>query len=80
MAGFLDRAKDQAQRGLEQGRKKVDEIQAQRTGSELLRKLGTAYYEQQRRDGSPEAVQRALTQLERHIEENGDGFLKGTAD
>ncbi|MEC4019516.1 hypothetical protein [Streptomyces sp. H27-D2] len=77
MAGFMDRAKEQAQRGLAQGKAKVDDVQQQRAGAELLKKLGGAYYAQQRGSGSPQAVQSALTALESHISVHGDGFLRG---
>ncbi|GAB2829371.1 hypothetical protein ACWGJ2_09440 [Streptomyces sp. NPDC054796] len=77
MAGFLDRAKEQAQRGLAQGKEKVGEVQAQRSGNDLLRKLGAAYYAQQRGSGSPADVQQALAALEAHIAQNGDAFLRG---
>ncbi len=43
MAGFLDRAKEQAQRGLTQGKQKLDDVQAQRAGADLLKSLGAAY-------------------------------------
>ncbi|GAA2244029.1 hypothetical protein GCM10010145_08490 [Streptomyces ruber] len=76
MAGFLDRAKEQAQRGLTQGRQKLDEVQAQRAGGELLKKLGAAYYAEQHGGGSPAATQQALRDLEAHIAANGDGFLR----
>lgn len=76
MAGFLDRAKEQAQRGLAQGKDKVEEVQAQRAGNDLLRKLGAAYYAEQRGSGSPQSVQQALAALEQHIAQHGDGFLK----
>jgi hypothetical protein len=76
MAGFLDRAKEQAQRGLAQGKEKVGEVQAQRTGHDLVRKLGAAYYAQQRGTGSPDEVQRALTAVEQHIAQHGDGALR----
>lgn len=77
MAGFLDRAKEQAQRGLAQGKEKVEEVQAQRTGNDLLRRLGAAYYAEQRGSGTAQDVQQAMTALEQHIAQNGDGFLKG---
>ena len=76
MAGFLDRAKEQAQRGLAQGREKVEEVQAQRAGHDLVRKLGAAYYAQQRGTGSPEEVQRALTAVEQHVAQHGDSALR----
>jgi hypothetical protein len=76
MSGFLDRAKEQAQRGLSQGREKVEEVQAQRAGNDLLRKLGAAYYAEQRGSGSAGEVQRALGALEQHIAQHGDAFLR----
>lgn len=76
MAGFLDRAKEQAQRGLAQGREKVEEVQTQRAGHDLVRKLGAAYYAQQRGTGSPEELQRALTAVEQHVAQHGDGALR----
>ncbi|EGJ74787.1 hypothetical protein STTU_1998 [Streptomyces sp. Tu6071] len=75
MAGFLDRAKEQAQRGLAQGKQKYDDVQTQRTGSELLKKLGAAYYAERRGSGDPAATQRALEAVESHIVTHGDGFL-----
>ncbi|MCF3124891.1 hypothetical protein IPZ68_35115 [Streptomyces arenae] len=77
MAGFLDRAKEQAQRGLTQGKQKLDEVQEKRAGDALLKKLGAAYYEERRGTGSPQATQQALQALESHIAANGDGFLRG---
>ncbi|KNB49325.1 hypothetical protein [Streptomyces caatingaensis] len=77
MAGFLDRAKEQAQQALQQGKEKVEEVQAQRAGSDLLRKLGAAYYAEKRGSGTEQATQEALTALEAHISAHGDGFLRG---
>ncbi|WP_424887215.1 hypothetical protein [Streptomyces sp. XH2] len=77
MAGFLDRAKAQAQDALAQGKQKVDEVQAQRAGGELLKKLGAAYYAEKRGSGTLEATQSALSALEAHIATHGDGFLRG---
>ncbi|OEV06796.1 hypothetical protein K378_00235 [Streptomyces sp. Amel2xB2] len=76
MAGFLDRAKEQAQRGLAQGKEKMEEVQAQRQGNDLLRRLGAAYYAEQRGSGSTSEVQQALSALEQHIAQHGDGFLR----
>ncbi|MEU9190884.1 hypothetical protein AB0D14_41595 [Streptomyces sp. NPDC048484] len=76
MAGFMDRAKEQAQRGLTQGKQKIDEVQAQRAGSDLLKNLGAAYFAEQRGSGSPQATQQALQSLESHIAAHGDGFLR----
>lgn len=77
MAGFLDRAKEQAQSALAQGKQKVDEVQQQRAGGDLLKKLGAAYYAEKRGSGSPDATQQALSALEAHIATHGDGFLRG---
>ncbi|MEU3352873.1 hypothetical protein [Streptomyces sp. NPDC037389] len=77
MAGFLDRAKEQAQQALAQGKEKVEEVQAQRGGGELLKKLGAAYYAEKRGSGTADATQEALNALEAHIATHGDGFLRG---
>jgi hypothetical protein len=77
MAGFLDRAKEQAQRGLAQGKEKVEEVQAQRAGNDLLRRLGAAYYAEQRGSGSADETQRALSAVQEHANQHGDGFLRG---
>ncbi|MET7746064.1 hypothetical protein [Streptomyces sp. NPDC005385] len=75
MAGFLDRAKEQAQRGLNQGKQKLDDVQAQRAGADLLKRLGAAYYAERHGTGSTEATQQALQSLESHIATHGDSFL-----
>jgi hypothetical protein len=72
----MNRAKEQAQRGLTQGRQKLDDVQAQRAGGDLLKKLGAAYYAEQRGSGSSEATRRALQSLETHIAAHGDTFLR----
>ncbi|MFJ9178286.1 hypothetical protein [Streptomyces sp. NPDC102360] len=77
MAGFMDRAKEQAQRGLTQGKQKLDDVQAQRAGGDLLKRLGAAYYAERKGTGSPQATQQALQALESHIAANGDGVLRG---
>ncbi|GAA1224580.1 MULTISPECIES: hypothetical protein [Streptomyces] len=76
MTGFLDRAKEQAQRGLTQGKQKLDEVQAQRAGGDLLKRLGAAYYAERKGTGTPEATHAALGALEHHVAEHGDGFLR----
>lgn len=75
--GFFAKAKVQAQHGLAQGKQKVDEMQQQRAGNELLRKLGAAYYAEKRGLTTEQATQSALAALEAHISEYGDGFLRG---
>ncbi|WP_030806371.1 hypothetical protein [Streptomyces sp. NRRL S-337] len=77
MSGFLDRAKEQAQSALNQGKQKVEEVQQHRVGGDLLKKLGAAYYAEKRGSGTPEATQQALNALEAHISAHGDGFLHG---
>lgn len=83
MSGFLDKAKEQAgkareqaQRGLQQGKDKLGDVQAQRHGTELLRGLGAAYYRMERGGGSGQDVEGALQALDAHIAEHGDAFLK----
>ncbi|AJE87677.1 hypothetical protein [Streptomyces sp. SCSIO ZS0520] len=75
MSGFLDRAKEQAQSALNQGKQKVDEVQQQRAGNDLLRKLGAAYYAERHGTGTPQATGDALNALEAHVALHGDGFL-----
>jgi ribosome recycling factor len=75
--GFLARAKEQAQHGLSQGKQKVDDMQQQRAGNDLLRKLGAAYYGEKKGLGTEQATETALAALEAHIAEHGDGFLRG---
>lgn len=79
MAGFLDRAKESAQRALSEGKHRMDDVQATRTGQDLLRKLGIAYYEQQRGHGSAETVQSAMDAVDEHIRIHGDTFLRHRA-
>ena len=76
MSGFFDRAKEQAQRGIQQGKEKYEEVQAQRAGNDLLRKLGAACYRKERGSGSAEEVGRALDALADHIRVHGDDILK----
>ncbi|MFF9895240.1 hypothetical protein [Streptomyces longispororuber] len=76
MAGFLDRAREQVQQGLNQGKQKLDDVQAQRTGNDLLKQLGAAYYAERHGSGTPDATQQALSALEAHIATHGDGFLR----
>ena len=78
MTGLLDRAKEQAQRGLTQGKQKLDDVQAQRAGQDLLRKLGSAYYKEQRGGGSSQDTQDALNAVTAHITEHGDAFLNAS--
>lgn len=79
MAGFLDRAREAAQRGLDASKEKVEEVQAARTGHDLLRRLGAAYYAEQRGAGTHESVNTALEAIETHIREHGDAFLHSSS-
>ncbi|GAA4105612.1 MULTISPECIES: hypothetical protein [Streptomyces] len=79
MAGFLDRAKEQAQSALNQGKQKVDEVQQQRAGNDLLKRLGAAYYAERHSGGTPADTQLALAAVEAHITAHGDAFLRGTS-
>jgi len=77
MSKFFDRAKEQAQHGLAQGKQKVDEMQQQREGTALLKKLGAAYYAQRQGSGTEQATEDAFQALEAHIRDHGDSFLHG---
>ncbi|OIV35333.1 hypothetical protein BIV57_22045 [Mangrovactinospora gilvigrisea] len=76
MSSFMDRAKAKAQQGVAAGREKVEEIQTQRAGQELLRRLGAAYFAEQRAGGAPEKTEAALAALDDFVRENGDAALK----
>lgn len=76
--GFLDKARDaaaqatvKAQQGMAQGQAKIDELQTKRQADALVRELGAAYYAQQRRGGSAEAVAAALAAVDAHVAANG---------
>jgi hypothetical protein len=76
--GFLDKAREaaaqatvKAQQGMAQGQAKIDELQTKRQADALVRELGAAYFAQQRRGGSPEAVAAALAAVDAHVAANG---------
>ncbi len=76
--GFLDKAKEaaaqatvKAQQGLTQGQAKIDEVQTKRAADSLVRELGAAYYAEQRRGGSAEAVAAALAAVDAHVARSG---------
>ncbi|MEE1751576.1 hypothetical protein [Streptomyces sp. SP18CS02] len=77
MSGFLNRAKEQAEHALSAGKQKVDEVQQQRAGGDLLKRLGAAYYAERTGSGSAQATQDALTALQAHVAAHGDAFLRG---
>lgn len=69
--GFLDRAKEAAQRATsqarEQGQQRLSELQARRVAESLLREVGLASYEEHSGKGSHEAVVRAVARLDEHL-------------
>jgi hypothetical protein len=64
-------ATTKAQQGLAQGQAKLDDAQTSRAADGLLRDLGGAFYAEQRRGGSREAVQAALAALDAHVAAHG---------
>jgi hypothetical protein len=77
MSGFLDKAKKMAEQGMTTGKQKVEEVQVGRDAATLLKRLGTAYWNEQRHGGSHEEVTRALTALDGHVAKHGDAALRG---
>lgn len=78
VVGLMDKARQAAQQaaamaqeGLAQGQAKIEALQVQRTGNELLRQLGEAFYAEQRTGGDREAVVRALAAVDQHIRDHG---------
>jgi hypothetical protein len=71
--GLMDKAKEaalqakvQAQQLAQQGQAKVASVQQGRSENELLRALGDAYFNEQRRGGDHGAVVAALAALDAH--------------
>ncbi|MQY13632.1 hypothetical protein SRB5_37820 [Streptomyces sp. RB5] len=75
MSSFFDKAKAQAQNALNQGKEKLDEVQASREGSDKLRKLGVAYFNSSRGRGNEQALQEALDAVRDHVRMHGEDFL-----
>lgn len=76
--GLMDKVKQQAeqaiakaQQGVSQGQAKIDQVQAKRQADALLRDLGAAYYEMQRRGGTPDAVDAAMKLVDEHMASHG---------
>lgn len=72
--GFMDKAKEtaekaraSAQQAAHQGQAKVEEYQFDRNTNQLYKNLGEAYYAEQRRGGSPDAVATALAAVDAHL-------------
>jgi len=76
MSGFLDRAKQMAEQGMNTGKQKVEEVQVGREATALLKRLGAAYWAEQRDGGSHEEVVRALTAIDEHVAAHGDAALR----
>ena len=73
--GILEKAKavagqvrEQAARGFAAGRTRLDDTQARRQHSRLLRDLGAAVYAQEHGGGGHAAIGRALADLDAHIQ------------
>ena len=72
--GFLDKAKEAADRAVaatqqaaQQGQAKFDTYQSGKSEGELFRTLGEAVFNEQRRGGGPAAVSEALAALDAHF-------------
>jgi len=63
-----ERAQGQAKHGMELGRARLDDMQARRQHSRLLRHLGEARYAEQTGTGTHEAVVRALAAVDAHLQ------------
>lgn len=72
------KAKTEAQQLAQQGQAKVAEIKETREEGELFKALGEAYYAQQRKGGSADAVAAALAALDTHHASDAGG-TGGTA-
>lgn len=82
--GFLDRAKEAAQRAKsqarvarEQGQQRLSELQARRQAELLLREVGIAAYEEHRGEADHEAVVRALARLDAHLRNHPSDLSTG---
>jgi hypothetical protein len=65
--GFLDKAKEAAEKAMAQGQAKVGSFQQGRSESELYKTLGEAFYNEQRHGGDRGAVQAGLDALDAHM-------------
>ncbi len=62
-----ERARGQAKHRMELGRARLDEMQARRQHSRLLRELGEARYAEQAGTGTHEGVARAIAAVDAHL-------------
>lgn len=83
--GLLDKAREAASQAvtkaqplMAQGQAKLTEVQNKRAADGLLHDLGVAFYAEQRRGGSSEAVVSALRALDSHVAKNGAIDLPGS--
>jgi hypothetical protein len=65
--GFLDKAKEAAEKAMAQGQAKVGSFQQGRSEAELYKTLGEAFYNEQRSGGDRAAVQAGLDALDAHM-------------
>ncbi len=65
--GFLDKAKEAAEKAMAQGQAKVGSFQQGRSEAELYKTLGEAFYHEQRHGGDRAAVQSGLDALDAHM-------------
>jgi hypothetical protein len=65
--GFLDKAKEAAEKAMAQGQAKVGSFQQGRSEAELYKTLGEAFYNEQRNGGDRGAVQAGLDALDAHM-------------
>jgi hypothetical protein len=65
--GFLDKAKEAAEKAMAQGQAKVGSFQQGRSETELYKTLGEAFYNEQRHGGDRGAVQAGLDALDAHM-------------
>jgi hypothetical protein len=65
--GFLDKAKEAAEKAMAQGQAKVGSFQQGRSEAELYKTLGEAFYNEQRHGGDRGAVQAGLDALDTHM-------------
>ena len=80
--GIIDKAKstagrvrEQAARGVEVGRTRLDDAQSRRQQARLLQNLGAAYYAENRGKGNRDEVERALADLDAYAQAHPDAAL-----
>jgi CBS domain-containing protein len=71
------RVREQATRGVEVGRTRLDDVQARRRQVRLLQSLGAAYYAENRGKGDRDTTERALADLDAHARAHPGGTPTG---